>query len=138
MPTGLFHTNYQDDEKIFHTLWVKIWMGALLLFLFVGFPFVASPLSNFFGFSLQNTVNMIGIFIIGAHGLNLLTGFTGQISLGNSFCESRMAFLALPSGSRTGNGRSGYDLRGSVSAPAGALPGHRHHGCSVYYWLRHA
>jgi branched-chain amino acid transport system permease protein len=27
--------------------------------------------------------NMIGIFIIGAHGLNLLTGFTGQISLGH-------------------------------------------------------
>jgi len=83
MPTGLFHTKYQDDEKIFHTRWVKFWMVALLIFLFVGFPLVASPLSSFLGFSLQNTANMIGIFIIGAHGLNLLTGFTGQISLGH-------------------------------------------------------
>jgi len=58
-------------------------MGALLIFLFVGFPFVASPLSGFFGFSVQHMANMIGIFIIGAHGLNLLTGFTGQISLGH-------------------------------------------------------
>ena len=83
MPTGLFHSTYQDDEKIFHTFWVRIWMGAFLIFLFVGFPFVASPLSGVLGFSVQHMANMIGIFIIGAHGLNLLTGFTGQISLGH-------------------------------------------------------
>ena len=28
-------------------------------------------------------MNLIGIYIIGAHGLNILTGFTGQISLGH-------------------------------------------------------
>jgi branched-chain amino acid transport system permease protein len=83
MPTGLFHSTYKDDERIFQTLWLKCWMGALLLFLFLGFPFVAPSLSGVFGFSVQHMANMIGIYIIGAHGLNLLTGFTGQISLGH-------------------------------------------------------
>ena len=83
MPTGLFHSTYKDDEKIFQTFWLKCWMVAFLLFLFVGFPPVAPYLSRFFGFSIQHMANMIGIFIIGAHGLNLLTGFTGQISLGH-------------------------------------------------------
>jgi branched-chain amino acid transport system permease protein len=83
MPTGLFHSTYKDDEKIFQTLWLKCWIWAFLLFLFVGLPLVAPYLSQFFGFSVQHMANMIGIFIIGAHGLNLLTGFTGQISLGH-------------------------------------------------------
>jgi branched-chain amino acid transport system permease protein len=83
MPTGLFHSTYEDDEKIFQTRWLKCWMGALLLFLFVGLPFVAPTLSGIFGFSVQHMANMIGIYIIGAHGLNLLTGYTGQISLGH-------------------------------------------------------
>jgi len=83
MPTGLFHTKYEEDDKIFQTLWLKCWMGAFLFFLFVPFPFVAPYLSRLFGFSVQHMANMIGIFIIGAHGLNLLTGFTGQISLGH-------------------------------------------------------
>ena len=83
MPTGLFHSTYKDDEKVFQTLWLKCWMGALLLFLFAGFPFVAPYLSGLFGFSVQHMANMIGIFVIGAHGLNLLTGYTGQISLGH-------------------------------------------------------
>jgi branched-chain amino acid transport system permease protein len=83
MPTGLFHSTYQDDEKIFQTVWLKCWMGGLLLFLFVGLPFIAPWLSGIFGFSVQHMANMIGIYIIGAHGLNLLTGYTGQISLGH-------------------------------------------------------
>jgi branched-chain amino acid transport system permease protein len=83
MPTGLFHSTYKDDEKVFQTLWLKCWMGALLLFLFAGVPFVAPYLSGLFGFSVQHMANMIGIFVIGAHGLNLLTGYTGQISLGH-------------------------------------------------------
>ena len=84
MPSGLFQSTYKDDESVFQTLWLKCWMGGFLLFLFAGFPFVAPALSRFVGFSVQHMANMIGIFIIGAHGLNLLTGFTGQISLGHA------------------------------------------------------
>ena len=83
MPTGLFHSDYKEDETILQTLWLKCWAGGFVLFLFVGFPFVTGPLSSFLGFSVQHMASMIGIFIIGAHGLNLLTGFTGQISLGH-------------------------------------------------------
>ncbi|MBW1980915.1 MAG: branched-chain amino acid ABC transporter permease [Deltaproteobacteria bacterium] len=83
MPSGLFHTNYEDDEKILQTLWLKCWMWGFLVFLFVVFPNVASSLSAIFGINVLHMANMIGIFIIGAHGLNILTGFTGQISLGH-------------------------------------------------------
>ena len=83
MPSGLFHSRYEDDERVFQTLWLKCWMTAFVMFLFLGLPFLAPALSRFLGFSVQHMANMVGIFIIGAHGLNLLTGFTGQISLGH-------------------------------------------------------
>lgn len=41
------------------------------------FPFVASKY-------MVDIANMIGFAVIGAIGLNLLTGFTGQISLGHA------------------------------------------------------
>lgn len=75
MPCGLFHSTYERDEKIFQTKWVKAWLGAFLIFLFA-FPFL-------FDDYLIYNANIIGIFLIGALGLNILTGFTGQISLGH-------------------------------------------------------
>ena len=75
MPCGLFHSTYERDEKIFQTKWVKTWLGAFLIFLFA-FPFL-------FDDYLIYNANIIGIFLIGALGLNILTGFTGQISLGH-------------------------------------------------------
>ncbi len=75
MPCGLFHSTYERDEKIFQTKWVKAWVGAFLIFLVV-FPFL------FDDYIIYNA-NIIGIFLIGALGLNILTGFTGQISLGH-------------------------------------------------------
>jgi branched-chain amino acid transport system permease protein len=75
MPCGLFHSNYERDERIFQTTWVKLWLGAFVLVLFA-LPF-------FVGDYILYNANIIGIFIIGALGLNILTGFTGQISLGH-------------------------------------------------------
>ncbi|BEQ15176.1 branched-chain amino acid ABC transporter permease [Desulfoferula mesophila] len=82
MPCGLFFETYQKDESIFPTLWLKVWMIALGLFLLT-FPFFSQTVSDWLGINVLNLFNLIFIYIVGAHGLNLLTGYTGQISLGH-------------------------------------------------------
>jgi branched-chain amino acid transport system permease protein len=76
MPAGLYHENYRSDERIFQTWFVKIWLIAFL---------IACVLFPFFGSEYMiSTMIEVGIAIIACHGLNLLTGFTGQISLGHA------------------------------------------------------
>lgn len=76
MRCGDFKENYIQDEAIFQSLFVKFWLTLLFLFL-LAFPFMANAYQLYMA-------NMIGFAIIGAIGLNLLTGFTGQISLGHA------------------------------------------------------
>jgi len=76
MPAGLFHENYRTDERIFQTWFVRIWLttffAACILFPVFASKYVISIMID------------VGIAIIACHGLNLLTGFTGQISLGHA------------------------------------------------------
>jgi branched-chain amino acid transport system permease protein len=81
MSSGDFKETYRDDLKIFQTAFVKFWLLLFCLFLLV-FPFAASRY-------LIYLANLSGIAIIGALGINLLTGYTGQVSLGHA------AFLAI-------------------------------------------
>jgi branched-chain amino acid transport system permease protein len=76
MPAGIYHENYASDERIFQTWFVRAWLIAFLLAC-VSFPLWASEY-------MTSTMIEIGIAIIACHGLNLLTGFTGQISLGHA------------------------------------------------------
>ncbi|MEW6141129.1 MAG: branched-chain amino acid ABC transporter permease [Thermodesulfobacteriota bacterium] len=76
MRCGDFKESYFEDEKIFQTFFVKFWLGVLCVFLVV-LPLVGNDYVLYIA-------NLIGIAIIGAVGLNLLTGCTGQISLGHA------------------------------------------------------
>ena len=76
MRCGDFRETYIKDEEIFQSLFVKFWLGLFLVFLLI-FPLVADAYMLY-------VANMIGFAIIAAVGLNLLTGFTGQISLGHA------------------------------------------------------
>lgn len=76
MRCGDFKDTYVRDEAIFQSVFVKVWLALFLVCLLI-FPFLANEYVLYI-------VNLIGIAIIGAHGLNLLTGFTGQISLGHA------------------------------------------------------
>ena len=76
MPAGLFHENYRSDERIFQTWFVRSWLIAFLIACAL-FPLAASKY-------MVSVMIEAGIAIIACHGLNLLTGFTGQISLGHS------------------------------------------------------
>lgn len=76
MPAGLFHENYRSDERIFQTWFARLWLLAFLVGCAL-FPMMASKY-------MVSTMIEVGIAIIACHGLNLLTGFTGQISLGQA------------------------------------------------------
>lgn len=81
MTSGDFKTDYRKDIAIFQTTWVKGWLVFFILALLI-FPFVVGEYPVYI-------MNLCGIAIIGALGLNILTGFTGQISLGHA------AFIAI-------------------------------------------
>lgn len=72
--TGVYHTSYRSDLALRHTK-VEYVRLALAVGVVVALPFVASPY-------WLTVLNQIGIAVIGAIGLNILVGYTGQISLG--------------------------------------------------------
>lgn len=76
MRCGDFKTSYYRDEEIFQSQFVKFWL-ALFFVLLVIIPFVVDAY-------ILYVANLIGFAVIGAVGLNILTGFTGQISLGHA------------------------------------------------------
>ena len=75
-PTGDFDTTYARDMAIVRRPvdWVLL---AALLALLAALPFFA-------GRYVVGIVNTIGITLVAAQGLSLLTGYTGQISLGQA------------------------------------------------------
>ena len=76
-----FKVNYKEDSAVFQNTWVKTWLGILIVLMIV---------SGFFlGPYALSILNEMAIAVIGAIGLNLLIGYTGQISLGHG------AFLAI-------------------------------------------
>ncbi len=81
MRCGEFRTSYAADMAIFETSFARRCL-AIFLALLAFVPIVATAY-------WLDVINRIGIAIIAAVGLNILTGFTGQISLGNA------AFLAV-------------------------------------------
>ena len=81
MRCGGFRVSYRSDERIFDTVVPII---ALVVFL-VALAMVPRFATTYW----LDVLNRIGIAVIGALGLNILVGFTGQISIGHA------AFLAV-------------------------------------------
>jgi len=73
---GDFKTTYAKDMAIFDSAFAR-WLLALFLLALLTAPLFASSY-------WMDVINRVGIAVIGAVGLNILTGFTGQISLGNA------------------------------------------------------
>jgi branched-chain amino acid transport system permease protein len=104
--TGVYHTSYSADLALRHTRLEHVRL-VLALAVVVALPFYASPF-------WLNVLDQIGIAIIGAIGLNILVGYTGQISLGQG------GFLAV--GAYTaGVVATKSDLSPLVGIPAAVL-----------------
>jgi branched-chain amino acid transport system permease protein len=74
MTTGVYHTTYRADLALRHTR-VEYVRLVLALAVVAALPFYVSPF-------WLHVLDQIGIAVIGAIGLNILVGYTGQISLG--------------------------------------------------------
>ena len=81
MKCGGFRISYRSDERIFDTVLPIV--GIVLLFV------VLAAVPRFATTYWLDVLNRIGIAVIGAIGLNILVGYTGQISIGHA------AFLAV-------------------------------------------
>jgi branched-chain amino acid transport system permease protein len=73
---GQFKTSYAADHAIFPLLQDRLFIFAVLLVAYLVVPFVASP------YFLVTIMIPSLIFCIAALGLNVLTGYAGQLSLG--------------------------------------------------------
>lgn len=72
--TGVYHTTYQGDLALRHTTLEQVRV-VLAVLVVVAFPFFASAY-------WLTVANQAAIAVVGAIGLNILVGYTGQISLG--------------------------------------------------------
>jgi branched-chain amino acid transport system permease protein len=72
--TGVYHTSYRADLALRHTRveYVRLFLALVVV---AALPFYVSPF-------WLHVLDQIGIAVIGAIGLNILVGYTGQISLG--------------------------------------------------------
>lgn len=80
---GQFKTTYQADSQIFPIRQDRVAMALLLLLAFVATPLLASP------YAFSAILIPFLIFSLAAIGLNILTGYAGQLSLGTA------AFMAV-------------------------------------------
>ena len=75
-PSGDFDRSYKQDMAVVRQRWQYILLILTLLALYA-LPMYASE-------ATVSLVNRIGIAVIAVQGLNILTGYTGQISLGQA------------------------------------------------------
>ena len=116
MRCGDYKEDYIKDEEIFQSRFVKFWLFLFFIFLLV-FPFIANP-------HMLYVSNIIGFAVIAAVGLNLLTGFTGQISLGHAAFVGVGAYASAILITRLGiSFWLSIPLAGLVSALAGMIIG---------------
>lgn len=104
---GVFKTTYAGDMALY-PLPVARWTVVVLAVLFVGvFPLV---LHEYY----LSILNLIFIAVVGALGLNILVGYTGQISLGHGAFMSVGAYTAANLAVR-------LDMPFWLTLPAGGL-----------------
>lgn len=75
-PCGNYRERYDQELTVFETDFGRLWALIGLVLLFGVVPFVSPPY-------LLHVLNMTGIAAVAAVGLNILVGYTGQISLGH-------------------------------------------------------
>jgi branched-chain amino acid transport system permease protein len=73
---GQFKTTYASDQAIFPILQDRVFVGLVLVAAFVAVPLAANE------YWLQAVLIPFLIYALAALGLNLLTGYAGQLSLG--------------------------------------------------------
>jgi branched-chain amino acid transport system permease protein len=109
------YTDYAADQALLNTS-AKRWSVALLVLVMVALPFLVSR-------DMQGLLTLVFIYAIGGIGLNLITGFAGQVSLGHAFFLGLGAYTATYFGSPSSARLQGLDLEMWIWLPmAGIVP----------------
>ena len=77
LPCGIFNRTYREDVAIVRTRARWALLMGFLLFLFFVPPF-------FLGRQIVAMINTVAFIVIAVHGLNIVTGYCGQIHLGQA------------------------------------------------------
>jgi branched-chain amino acid transport system permease protein len=88
LPSGNFQEKYAQDMGIVRTKtqWVLLALFLILMFVFPKLPFSSDR--------LLTIITFMGITIIAVHGLNILTGYCGQVSLGHAGFMAAGAYIS--------------------------------------------
>lgn len=105
--TGVFKTSYASDMALYPLPIARGTVIGLLILFIVIVPLV-------FGEYYLSIINLVLISIVGALGLNILVGYTGQISIGHGAFMSVGAYTAANLAVRAG-------LPFWITLPAGGL-----------------
>lgn len=94
MPTRPLSTSYADELKLFPDRWQQV--GLVLWIVILGsFPFLANA-------NWLTIANLTLVTVVGATALMILTGFTGQISMGHAAFLAIGAYTAAVGGTQYG------------------------------------
>ncbi|MBT6911912.1 MAG: branched-chain amino acid ABC transporter permease, partial [Rhodospirillaceae bacterium] len=85
--SGYFNTTYKADMALYPLPIAKFAIAAILVLFFVVAPYF---LDEYY----LSIINLVAIAIVGALGLNILVGYTGQISIGHAAFMSVGAYTA--------------------------------------------
>ena len=92
--SGYYSTNYKMDRSLFRSRFLKFWF-AIMWVAIVAFPFLFS------GYTVHLII-LVALASIGALALNLVTGYTGLISLGQAGFLCAGAFSSVIFGLQAG------------------------------------
>lgn len=109
---------YADDLKLFRGPWRKLGLG-LLVFLYLWIP-------SYFSLYVLGVLTICGVYAVGAIGLNLLTGYAGQVSLGHAFFFGAEVGGGVPAGTEE-EGMAEADLPGVAGEQVEPDHAHRVH-----------
>ncbi|WP_166353996.1 branched-chain amino acid ABC transporter permease [Phytoactinopolyspora limicola] len=109
------YTSYAADQAIWNTPAKRAWTLALVAAVLV-LPFLLSR-------DLTSLLTTVFIFAIGGIGLNLITGYAGQVSLGHAFFMGLGAYTAAVFGGESTDRVVGLGLDMAIWLPlAGIVP----------------
>jgi branched-chain amino acid transport system permease protein len=105
--SGLLKTSYQADMALYPLPIARWAVGAVLAIAFLALPLL---LGDYY----LSILNLVSVAIVGALGLNILVGYTGQVSIGHGAFMSVGAYTAANLATR-------LDAPFWISLPLGGL-----------------
>jgi branched-chain amino acid transport system permease protein len=111
----MLYTEYARDQSLLNTPAKRRWTVVL------GLLVLAAPFLPFVSRSNLADISLVMVLAIGGIGLNLVTGYAGQVSLGHAFFVGIGAFTASTLGGSPTGTVIGYELDLLIWLPAAGL-----------------